>query len=262
MESQTKGISRLGLIPVRSEPSDRSEMVTQLLFGDHYSVVKFADNNKWLKIKIEFDYYEGWIDAKQHSEISIEYFHHLNNTEFKISTDITSTILYKKRLIQIVIGSMLPISSAELFEVHEQFAFNGASKNMGEKQGFEFLKQISNTYLNAPYLWGGKSPFGIDCSGLTQQLFKMCGYRLKRDAWQQYSQGEKVTLEQAKPGDLVFFENEKKDITHVGILIEDENIIHASGFVRKDKLDFQGIFNEELSSYTHNLAGLRRIFKT
>lgn len=262
MDSQTKGICRLGLIPVRSEPNDRSEMVTQLLFGDHYTVLMFHENKKWLKIKIEFDGYEGWIDVKQHTGISVEYFNHLNNTEFKISTDITSTILYKKRLIQIVIGSMLPISSSELFEVHEQFAFNGASKNIGEKQGYEYLKQISSTYLNAPYLWGGKSPFGIDCSGLTQQLFKMCGYRLKRDARQQFGQGEKVTFEQTKSGDLAFFENENKDITHVGILMENGEVLHASGYVKKDKLDENGIYNEELSSYTHTLAAVRRIFKS
>ncbi len=259
---ETKGICRLGIVPVRAKPDDRAEMVTQLLFGDHYSVTMAAENNKWLKIHIEFDAYEGWIDTKQHTEISIEYFIHLNNTEFKISTDITSTLLYKKRLIQIVIGSTLPISSSELFEVQEQFAFNGASKNMGEKQGFEFLKQNARIYLNAPYLWGGKSPFGIDCSGFTQQLFKMCGYRLWRDANQQFGQGVKVDFENALPGDLAFFENEKKEISHVSILMEHGETIHCSGFVRKDKLDAQGIFNEELSSYTHSLAGLRRIFKT
>jgi gamma-D-glutamyl-L-lysine dipeptidyl-peptidase len=262
MDTQINGICRLGLVPVRAEPSDRAEMVTQLLFGDHYTVMTFSENRKWLKIKIEFDDYEGWIDVKQHTGISGEYFNHLNSTEFKISTDITSTILYKKRLVQIVIGSMLPISSSELFEVHEQFAFNGASKNIGEKQGFEFLKQTVNSYLSAPYLWGGKSPFGIDCSGLTQQLFKMCGYRLKRDARQQFGQGEKVAFESARPGDLAFFENEKKEIIHVGIVMEQGEIIHASGFVRKDKLDEMGIYNEELSSHTHSLAGLRRIFKT
>ena len=132
MEIIGNGICRLGIVPVRSEASDKSEMVTQLLFGDHYSIIE--KDKGWFKISIEFDKYEGWIDSKQHSEISDEYFDHLNSTEFKIATDITSTILYKKRLIQIVIGSILPISSYELLEVNEQFAFNGSSKNIGEKQ--------------------------------------------------------------------------------------------------------------------------------
>lgn len=258
-----KGICRLGIIPVRRGSSDQSEMVTQLLFGDHYSVVEKSNDKKWIKIIIEFDQYEGWIDIKQHTEISDDYFEHLNNTEFKISTDINSTILYKKRLIQIVIGSVLPISSSELFEVNEQFAFNGLSKNMGEKQGFDFVKQISKSYMNAPYLWGGKTPFGIDCSGFTQQVFKLCGYHLKRDAYQQYQQGTHInSLSEAMPGDLAFFNNENGKISHVGILLEDQDFVHASGFVRKDKLDENGIFSEELSTYTHNLEGIKRILMT
>ncbi len=263
MKKNLKGICRLGIVPVRSGSNDGSEMVTQLLFGDHYSVVEISDDEKWTKVKIESDQYEGWIDSKQHTDISEEYFNHLNNSEFKIATDIIATILYKKRLIQIVIGSVLPISSNEIFEVYEQYAFNGSSKNIGDRQGFEFLKQIIKPYMNAPYLWGGKTPFGIDCSGLTQQIYKLCGYRLYRDAAQQYNQGDKVdSLEEAIPGDLAFFKNEKEQITHVGILMEDQNIIHASGFVRKDKLDENGIFNMEFSTYTHKLAGLKRILKT
>lgn len=262
MEYQVKGICRLGIIPVRATSSDQAEMVTQLLFGDHYRVLEQSKDEKWMKIIIEFDQYQGWIDAKQHTEISDAYFNHLNSIEYKIATDINSTILYKKRLIQIVIGSTLPISSTELFEVSEQFAFNGSSKNIGEKQSFEFLKQIIKNYMNAPYLWGGKTPFGIDCSGLTQQVFKLCGYKLKRDASQQFLQGYEIaSLSETLPGDLAFFKNEKGHISHVGILMEDQDIIHASGYVRKDKLDEKGIFNEEFSTYTHILAGIKRILR-
>lgn len=263
MGIQVKGICRLGIVPVRAESNEKAEMVSQLIFGDHYSVQDTSKDGKWVKIIIEFDTYEGWIDLKQHTEISEEYFNHLNNTEFKIATDITSTILYKKRLIQIVIGSVLPISSYELFEIQEQFAFNGVSKSMGERQEFDYLKQTINKYMNAPYLWGGKTPFGIDCSGLVQQSFKLCGYKLQRDASQQYKQGTVISsFTEAKPGDLAFFKNEKNNISHVGIIMEDSVIIHASGYVRKDKLDENGIFNEELSTYTHNLEAIKRILKT
>lgn len=263
MESQAKGICRLGIVPLRANSTDKAEMVSQLIFGDHYSVLDISSDGKWAKITVEFDQYEGWIDIKQHTEISEDYFNHLNSTDFKISTDITSKILYKKRFIQIVIGSVLPISSYELFNVHEQFAFNGASKNIGDRQGFDFLKLTINKYMNAPYLWGGKTPFGIDCSGLVQQIFKLCGYNLKRDAIQQYQQGAIVaSFGEAKPGDLAFFRNESDHISHVGIIMEDQGFIHASGYVRKDKLDENGIFNEELSTYTHNLEAIKRILKT
>jgi hypothetical protein len=260
MERKGKGICRLGLVPVRAGASDKAELVNQLLFGEHYTVSSQSEDSKWLYITIEFDKYTGWMDAKQHTEISDEYFDHLNSTEFKIATDITSTILYKKRLLQIVIGSVLPISSSELFEVSDKFAFNGASKNIGQKKGFEYLKQISKCFMNAPYLWGGKSPFGIDCSGLTQQLFKLCGYRLKRDASQQFLQGEQVqSLSDAKAGDLAFFRSESGSISHVGIVMEDSNILHASGYVRLDKFDEKGIYNMANSTYTHKLESLKRI---
>lgn len=263
MNSQTKGICRLGIVPVRAEPNEKAEMVTQLIFGDHYSVNHFSDNGKWANINIEADQYNGWIDTLLHKEISEEYFNHLNQIEFKISTDISSTILYKKRLIQIVMGSILPLSSHELFDVTEQFAFNGGAKSIGEKQGFEFLNRMLKNYMNAPYLWGGKTPFGIDCSGLTQMSFKLCGYMLKRDAHQQYLQGTEVpSLTGALPGDLAFFNNENNVITHVGIVMENGDILHASGYVRIDKLDEKGIYREDFSNYTHNLAGIRRILKT
>ncbi len=263
MEFNEKGICRLAIVPVRSEPSDKAEMTTQLLFGEHYNVIDFSSDRKWVKVVLDYDDYEGWIDYKQHTSISGEYFDHLNNIDFKICTDTCSTILYKKQLIQIVLGSILPITNIELFEVSGQFAFNGASKSISEKMGFDFLKLIAGKFMNAPYLWGGKTPFGTDCSGFTQQLFRVCGYRLKRDAYQQYMQGMLVeSMNDALPGDLAFFKNTDDRISHVGVLMEDQDFIHASGYVRKDKLDSKGIFNEELSLYTHHLVGIRRILKT
>lgn len=254
------GVCRLSIIPVRAQPSDKSELTTQLLFGDHYRGIEISDDNNWLKIKIEFDDYEGWIDLKQHHDISEAFFDHINNLEYKICTDISTTILYKKQLINIVMGSILPIASSELFEMQEQFAFNGESKNLGQKSDFDYVKKIANKYRNAPYLWGGKTPFGIDCSGFTQQVYKICGYRLKRDAWQQYQQGNPIELlSDAQPGDLAFFKNDQNKITHTGIIMENSEIIHASGKVRVDKLDEKGIFNVESQKYTHYLKGIRKI---
>ncbi len=260
MEILEYGVCRVSVVAVRAEASDKSEQVTQLLFGDHYEIIDHTNDHKWLKIKIQFDQYEGWIDEKQHHSISKEYFEYINHTEFKITTDVTSSILYNKSPQIILMGSMIPISSTELFKMEEQFAFNGEAKNLGQKREFEFFRTIAIKYLNSPYLWGGKNPFGIDCSGFTQMVFKICGYRLFRDCWQQANQGKAVaSLEEGRTGDLVFFKNNEERIHHVGILLSKDKVIHASGRVRIDHLNAEGILNVESKIKTHQFSHLRRI---
>jgi hypothetical protein len=215
---------------------------------------------KWLKIRANYDQYEGWIDAKQHHLISKEYFEYLNHAEFKITTDVTSSILYNKSRQIILMGSMIPISSSELFKMEEQFAFIGEAKNLGQKREFEFVRTTAVKYLNSPYFWGGRSTFGVDCSGFTQMVFKICGYRLLRDSIQQAVQGKPVTAaHEAKSGDLAFFKNEEGKINHVGILLEPDKIIHSSGRVRVDQFTEEGIMNQETKVYTHQFSHLRRI---
>lgn len=114
-------------------------------------------------------------------------------------------------------------------------------------------------YLNAPYQWGGKSPFGIDCSGFTQMVYRLAGYQLKRDASQQVMQGKTVALSDAQVGDLAFFTNEAGRITHVGLMLDNNRIMHASGKVRIDTLDEQGIIHHETKQYTHQLNIMKRI---
>lgn len=260
MESLDYGVCRLSVVPLRADASEKSEQVTQLLFGEHYEVFDQNHDRKWLKVRGYFDRYEGWIDEKQHHTITREYFDYLSRAEFKITTDITASILYNKSPQIILMGSMIPISSSELFKMEEQFAFNGEAKNLGQKREFEFLKNIAKKYLNAPYLWGGRSPFGIDCSGFTQMVFKICGYQLFRDSWQQANQGKSLKPgDQTHPGDLAFFKNAEGKVVHVGILLEEDKIIHASGRVRIDHLNEEGILNLETKVYTHQLSHYRRI---
>ena len=261
MEIGNKGICRLSVVQVRASSSDKAEVVTQLLFGDHYTITGISDDGNWYRVQIYYDKYEGWIDAKQHTDISEAYFEQINNADYKVCTDITSTILYKKHHTNIVIGSILPISTNELFKIEEQLAFNGEAKSLGSKRDSDFLKQTALKYLNAPYQWGGRSPFGIDCSGFTQNVFRICGYDLQRDAWQQEKSGQKVELEEAQLGDLAFFKNKENNIVHVGIILEDNHIIHASGKVRIDSLTKDGIINVDTSKLSHTLVGIKRLLR-
>ena len=257
-----KGICRLSVIPVKAEASDKSEMVTQLLFGDHYEVLEESNDHNWYKIKIHYDGYEGWISSQQLVEVSEGFYRELNHSDYKIAVDLTSPLTFQGEKINVIIGSILPFSSQELFDVETQMAFNGASGSAGQKQGYAYLEQIAFRYLNAPYLWGGKTPFGIDCSGFTQQVFRICGYHLRRDAWQQAGQGMAVSgAGGALPGDLAFFAKKDKRIHHVGIILPENKIIHASGYVRVDLLDGEGIFNNDLNRYTHKLFSIKRILK-
>lgn len=259
IEALEHGVSRLSIVPVRGEASDKAELVSQLLFGEQYEVLNSSKDKKWLHIRNYFDQYEGWIDAKQHHPITKEYFDYLNRVDFKITTDITTSILYNKNPIAIVMGSVIPISGSELFKMEEQFAFNGESKSIGLKRDAEFLKLTAQKYLNAPYQWGGKSPFGIDCSGFTQMVFKINGHKLHRDSSQQAKQGKSVAFKDAQPGDLAFFKNKEGKVSHVGILLGKDRIIHASGKVRVDHFNEEGILHGETKVYSHTTPSVRRI---
>lgn len=254
------GVCRLAIVTVRKEAEQKSEPVTQLLFGDHYEVTEASKDQKWLHIKINSDETTGWIDRLQHHGISPEYHQQIGLANFKITTDIASTILYKKTQLTIVIGSIVPISGSELFKMEEQFAFNGEAKTLGQRRDFEFLRVTANKYLNSPHLPGGKSPFGIDASGFTQMSFRLAGYQVPRDPAAQSAFGKQVAnLGEAQPGDLAFFSGKDGKVNHAGILLDEQKIIHCSGRVRIDHLVEEGILSSETRMNTHTLNGIRRI---
>ncbi|OEK05310.1 C40 family peptidase [Roseivirga misakiensis] len=255
------GVVRLSLVPMRGKPSDAAEMTSQLLFGEHYRVVEPSDDGMWLKVKNAFDDYEGWIDKKQHHTISEPYFDQIDSSEYKICTDFVEKILFNQQLSFVTCGAILPLLNNPIFKDEENVAFNGSSKSLHQKIEIPAMISLAKKYLNTPYLWGGRSPFGIDCSGFTQVVFRIAGYSLPRDSSQQILKGEEVKFEETVAGDLAFFTNKSGKMNHVGLVIENNEVIHASGKVRIDQLDNKGILNAEVGKYTHHLFKIKRVIK-
>ena len=253
------GICLLSVIPCRKEPSSTSEMVTQLLFGETYSIIEVNDD--WLKITTSFDNYLCWISLKQHNSLSEKEFKNLDfNT---VSSELVQVInnSVTNNVFPITIGATLPnFKNSQLTIENHSFAFEGTISNTCIKKSIQDLKQTAYLFLNAPYLWGGKSPFGIDCSGFTQLVFKLNGYPIPRDANQQVKLGTTLSfVEEAQSGDLAFFDNEEGNIIHVGMVIDNQQIIHASGCVRIDKFDHYGIFNSDTKKYSHMLRVIKNV---
>lgn len=250
------GICNLANIPLRSEPSDRSELVSQVLFGEHFQILE--QNQKWSKIKLAYDDYEGWIDNKQFKPITEEQYDLLSKDSIILNADLIEYITSPDNLLMpISLGASLSFLNYDIINT-DNFSFEGI-KTSGVKPKSNIL-DTAFMYLNAPYLWGGKTPFGIDCSGFTQMVYKLNGYKLLRDASQQATQGLALSfIEESEPGDLAFFDNEEGNIVHVGIIMENNYIIHASGKVRIDRIDHLGIYNAETNRHTHKLRVIKKI---
>lgn len=249
-------ICNLSNIPLRIEPNDRSEIVSQVLFGEHFSIIE--TDRQWSKIRLHYDNYEGWIDSKQYQQITEDQYNRLSNLPIELNSDLVEYIsTTTNSLLPITLGASVTFLND--FEINTiGFIFEGL-KISGQHPKSN-LVQTAYMYLNAPYLWGGRTPFGIDCSGFTQMVYKLNGYKLERDAAQQAIQGEVLSfIEESEPGDLAFFDNEEGSIIHVGIMLEDNYIIHASGKVRIDRLDHLGIYNAETNRHTHRLRVIKKI---
>lgn len=240
---------------MRKEASHRSEMVSQLLFGEYVSILEEED--QFVKVKCLYDDYEGWVQANQ-----------LTRADEVLSTntyvfDWTSEILFNGRKKHIPMCSPVYTSAGNIWfgKTEVQYADQKKYWKSSERELTKSsLEEVYNQFIDTPYLWGGKSVFGIDCSGFAQQVFKMFGIKLLRDAYLQAEQGNAVkNLSEAQLGDLAFFQNEKGRVTHVGIILENNQIVHASGKVRIDTIDEEGIMNIEAGKRTHHLHSIRRI---
>lgn len=253
------GISEISVIPVRKENNEQSEMLTQVLFGDTFQIIE--ENKDWIYIKIIADNYEGWVSSNSITKITDEDFEEINKNDIYITKNIFEDILLTNSddVIRIPFGSTLP----NFNKSNNTFIINNNKYELisdSQLKGNNNIINLAKQFVNSPYLWGGKNPFGIDCSGFTQLIYKVLKKDIPRDASQQVNIGETINfISDTKPGDLAFFDNDEGLITHVGIVLEQNEIIHSSIKVRIDSLDQQGIYNKDLKKYTHKLRVIKRI---
>ncbi|AQW90316.1 TPA: NlpC/P60 family protein [Elizabethkingia anophelis] len=235
-----KGICNVSVAPVRADKTDKAEIVTEMLYGESADILEVINN--WTRIKMHYDGYEGWIDTKQISLVTDDFL--AKRKTHLVTEPFQSRVMESGKM-------LLSMGSEVSFEtIHAQ---RGTTLRQS-------IVETAKEFLNVPYLWGGKSFFGVDCSGFTQLVLKVHDIKYPRDAYQQGEVGEPLSfIEEAQPGDLAFFENSEGRIIHVGFMLENNQIIHAHGKVRIDTLDSSGIFNKELNKHTHKLRFIRNI---
>lgn len=245
--------------PLRANPSHKAEMVSQQLFGEKSYLIEKGEDN-WTKIKLKYDTYEGWVQQSHLVSIDEEQY---TKTDKELTADWVNEIDYNGHLMNVPMGcSLSAFQNGVAFWRKNSVHFKGKIWNPEEvKITPKLIKQIAFKFLNTSYLWGGKSVFGIDCSGFSQMVYKFLNKQLPRDAWQQAEGGEIVNfLQEAHCGDLAFFDNDEGRIIHVGLLLNENEIIHAAGKVRLDKIDSNGILNMETKQRTHQLRIIKRYF--
>lgn len=254
-----QGIIILSLVPLRVADDECSEMYSQLLFGERVEILETRE--RWLKVKNLSDNVCGWVDRKM-IEILPNSKNMVDDSPYRIIVPILEAkIKLKNEKMLLPGGSLLPNYENGKFHIKNIF-FEVNSDEVGKplKPSGNQLISLAKQYLNSPYLWGGKSALGIDCSGLTQVIFSMCGIFLPRNAYQQAEKGEQILfLEEAQAGDLAFFQNSKGKIVHVGLLLNSHQIIHSSGWVKIENIDSKGIISLKTGEYSHTFHSIKRL---
>jgi hypothetical protein len=254
------GITEASFIPVRKEPDSASEMTSQLLFGELFKVLE--RKGQWILTKNLYDGYEGWISPLMTSLFGEGILREYQTMESSLVRKRQCSLSGPRGTLMVPAGSVLYYHEAGKGRIRcgSDYDLEGDPGKIATDKLHE-LEQLCGEFMNTPYLWGGKSTYGTDCSGLVQTVFRLLGIPLPRDAFQQVSQGETVNMiSEASAGDLVFFDNEEGQIVHTGIISSPGQIFHASGCVRMDIIDHQGIYSRQLEKYSHRLRVIKRIF--
>ena len=235
-------IGKLALAPLRQSPSELAELESQVLFGEKV-IVHQKGIGDWIKVQSINDHYTGWTDQKMFETTDMEQGNYL-------LIEPIAAIQTEKNYSWLPFGSFISEDIVRL-NTKNQFTLVGQKNTLN-------IKELALTFLGVPYLWGGKSVLGIDCSGFIQLIFNAKGIQLARNANQQAEAGEVIPYMNRQTGDLAFFKTTSNKISHVGIVIDDL-IIHAHGEVRMDPLWSEGIFNTDKNLISHQLVGIKRI---
>jgi hypothetical protein len=239
-----KLICLLTSVPIRKEPISSSEKVSALIFGE--TCVVLEEKGEWVKIKSSLDSYEGYVSLER-------------LVEYKPEKHLFKKRVYSPFLLALSANGSITIPCGAYIPESNKFLFREQEYTIQEKNNHpKDLLSLAKQFYNTPYNWGGRSIFGIDCSGFMQIIFSLCGVPLPRDAYQQEIEGEKIAFKDRKPGDVAYFTSPKGKVSHVGILSSRDTIIHSAGFVREDIFNEKGIFREIEQEQTHVLCSIKR----